>query len=343
MDKNQYYFNKEPFLTESGEEIPDLRIAYQTWGKLNSEKDNVIWVCHAYTANADAQDWWPGMIGPGLLMDTDRYFVICANVIGSCYGTTGPLDINPKTGKPWMRQFPKITVRDLVKAHEILRKSIGIAKIHLIIGGSIGAFQALEWSVMFPEVIENMVFIASSSFASAWNIAFNETQRMAIIADPSFYDDIPEGGKNGLRAARAMALISYRNSKAYNSTQKDERPTLLGNFKAVSYQNYQGDKLIKRYNAYSYMIMSHLFDSHHIGRGRGTIEEVLLQIKAKTLLIALDSDQLFPPEEQAFMANHIPDSKLITVKTNFGHDGFLIETEQITKVVKAFLTKEQSK
>ncbi|MDN5349243.1 MAG: homoserine O-acetyltransferase/O-succinyltransferase [Bacteroidales bacterium] len=340
MDKNQYYFNKRIFRTETGEEISDLRIAYQTWGKLNAEKDNVIWVCHAYTANADAQDWWPGMIGPGLLMDTDRYFVICANVIGSCYGTTGPLDLNPKTGRPWMREFPKITVRDLIKAHEILRKSIGIAKIHLIIGGSIGAFQALEWSVMFPEVIENMVFIASSAFASPWNIAFNEAQRMAIRADPSFYDDTPEGGKKGLKAARAIALISYRNSKAYNSTQKDESPTLSGNFKAVSYQNYQGDKLVKRYNAYSYVIMSHLFDGHHIGRDRGTVEEVLSHIKAKTLLIALDTDQLFPPEEQAFMANHIPFSKLVTVKTNFGHDGFLIETEQITKMVNTFLTKE---
>ncbi|MGE4542029.1 MAG: homoserine O-acetyltransferase [Bacteroidales bacterium] len=343
MNNNHFYYHVEAFMLEAGDKINNLRIAYQTWGKLNSEKDNVIWVCHAYTANADAQDWWPGMIGPGLLMDTDRYFVICANVIGSCYGTTGPLDINPETGKPWMRQFPKITVRDLVKAHEILRKSIGIAKIHLIIGGSIGAFQALEWSVMFPEVIEYMVFIASSAFASPWNIAFNEAQRMAIMADPSFFADTPEGGKNGLRAARAMALISYRNSKAYNSTQKDERPTLSGNFKAVSYQNYQGDKLVKRYNAYSYVIMSHLFDSHHIGRDRGTIEEVLSQIKAKTLLIALDSDQLFPPEEQVFMANHIPFSKLVTVKTNFGHDGFLIETEQITKVVKAFLTRDQSK
>jgi homoserine O-acetyltransferase len=239
-----------------------------------------------------------------------------------------------------MREFPKITVRDLIKAHEILRKSIGIAKIHLIIGGSIGAFQALEWSVMFPEVIENMVFIASSAFASPWNIAFNEAQRMAIRADPSFYDDTPEGGKKGLKAARAIALISYRNSKAYNSTQKDESPTLSGNFKAVSYQNYQGDKLVKRYNAYSYVIMSHLFDGHHIGRDRETVEEVLSHIKAKTLLIALDTDQLFPPEEQAFMANHIPFSKLVTVKTNFGHDGFLIETEQITKMVNTFLTKE---
>ncbi len=337
MDKNQYYYYGQTFQTESGEEIPDLRIAYQKWGKLNSKKDNVIWVCHAYTANADAQDWWPGMIGPGLLMDTDRYFVICSNVIGSCYGTTGPLDLNPKTGKPWMRQFPKITVRDLVRAHEILREWMGITKIHLIIGGSIGAFQALEWAIMFPKVIENMVFIASNAFASPWNIAFNETQRMAIKADSSFFDDTPNGGKKGLKAARAMALISYRNSKAYNATQKDESPSLSGNFKAVSYQNYQGEKLLKRYNAYSYVIMSHLFDSHHIGRNRGTVEEVLSRIQAKTLLIALDTDQLFPPEEQAFMAHHIPNSKLITVKTNFGHDGFLIETDQISNGVKTFL------
>lgn len=337
MDKNKYFYHNGPFITETGEEIPELKIAYQSWGKLNENADNVIWVCHAYTANADAQDWWPGMIGPGLLMDTDRYFVICANVIGSCYGTTGPLDQNPKTGKPWMRQFPKITVRDLVQAHEILRKGIGIKKIEMIIGGSIGAFQALEYSIMFPQIIENMVFIASSAFASPWNIAFNETQRMAIKADPTYFDDNPDGGKNGLRAARAMALISYRNAKAYNSTQADSMPSLNGNYKAISYQNYQGDKLIKRYNAYSYVVMSHLFDSHNIGRNRGKVEEVLAQINTKTLLIALDTDQLFPPDEQEFMLKHMPNSRLITVTTDFGHDGFLIESKQITKHVNSFL------
>lgn len=337
MDKNQYYHHHEAFGLEAGGEIKNLRIAYQHWGKLNKNQDNVIWVCHAYTANADAADWWPGMIGPGLLLDTDKYFVICANVIGSCYGSTGPLDINPETNNPWLHDFPKITVRDVVNAHEILREHLNINSIHLIIGGSIGAFQALEWTIMFPERIQHMVFIASSAFASPWNIAYNEAQRMAIKADPSYFGNDPKGGLNGLKAARATALISYRNAETYNKSQKDDDVGLSGDYKAISYQQYQGEKLANRYNAYSYVCMSQLFDSHHIGHNRDSLEQVLGSIKAKTLVIALDSDQLFPPEEQEFVAKHIPNAHFKSIFTSFAHDGFLIEAGQITDAVRQFL------
>ncbi|MCK9451936.1 MAG: homoserine O-acetyltransferase [Bacteroidales bacterium] len=342
MDKNHYYHHGEAFALEAGNAIKDLRIAYQHWGKLNEKQDNVIWVCHAYTANADAADWWPGMIGSGLLLDTDKYFVICANVVGSCYGSTGPLDINPETEKPWLKDFPKITVRDVVNAHEILCKHLKIKSIYMIIGGSIGAFQALEWSIMFPERIQHMVFIASSASASPWNIAQNEAQRLAVMADPTYFSNDTKGGLNGLKAARAMALISYRNAETYNSTQKDGDVGLSGNYKAISYQRYQGEKLVKRYNAYSYVCMSHLFDSHHIGRNRASVEQVLGAIKAKTLVIALDSDQLFPPEEQQFVAKHIPNAEFERISTGFAHDGFLIESEQITHVVNRFLNNSAS-
>ncbi|MBZ0242534.1 MAG: alpha/beta fold hydrolase, partial [Bacteroidales bacterium] len=244
---------------------------------------------------------------------------------------------NPETEKPWLKDFPKITVRDVVNAHEILRKHLNISSIYLIIGGSIGAFQALEWSIMFPERIQNMVFIASNASASSWNIAQNEAQRLAIMADPTYFGDDPKGGLNGLKAARAMALISYRNAETYNNTQKDGDVGLSGNYKAISYQQYQGEKLVKRYNAYSYICMSHLFDSHHIGRNRASVEQVLGTIKAKTLVIALDSDQLFPPEEQQFVAKHIPNARFETISTHFAHDGFLIESEQITSAVRRFL------
>jgi homoserine O-acetyltransferase len=337
MNKNHYYHHNEAFALEAGGTINNLRIAYQHWGKLNKKQDNVIWVCHAYTANADAASWWPGMIGPGLLMDTDQYFVICANVIGSCYGTTGPLDINPETAKPWLKDFPKITVRDVVNAHEILRKHLNINSIHMVIGGSIGAFQALEWSIMSPELIHYMVFIASSASASPWNIAQNEAQRLAILADSSYSGNDPKGGLNGLKAARAMALISYRNAETYNSTQKDGDVGLSGKYKAISYQQYQGEKLVNRYNAFSYVCMSHLFDSHHIGRNRSSVEQVLGTIKTKTLVIALDTDQLFPPKEQEFVARHIPEAQYECISTSFAHDGFLIESEQITQAVKRFL------
>jgi len=337
MPEPQYYFHPEPFALENQSTIDRLRIAFMTWGKLNDNADNVIWVCHAYTANADVESWWPGMLGAGLLMDPEKYFIVCANVIGSCYGTTGPLDIREETGRPWMHEFPMITVRDLVNAHEALRNHLNIKFIHMIIGGSIGAFQAIEWSIMFPDRIQNLIFIASSAFASPWNIAFNEAQRMAITADKSYFAGNPDGGKAGLKAARAMALISYRNSAIYNQSQREETAEKLLDFRASSYQQYQGEKLVNRYNAFSYVIMSRLFDSHNVGRGRGSVEKALSQIKTKTLSIALDTDLLFPPEEQQFIAKHIPDAIFATVSTIYGHDGFLLEAGQITKLVQTFL------
>lgn len=334
MSELQYYQHTAPFSLEGGETLKQLQIAYMTWGNLNKRADNVIWVCHAYTANADVASWWPGMVGPGLLMDPEKYFIVCANVIGSCYGTTGPLDIDPNSGKTWLHRFPMITVRDLVEAHELLRQQLNIKSIHMIIGGSIGAFQAIEWSIMYPDIIKNLVFIASSAFASPWNIAFNEAQRMAIFADPSYFSDHADGGKTGLKAARAMALISYRHAKIYNHTQAEDTTEKLRDFKAVSYQQYQGEKLIQRYNAFSYVLMSRLFDSHNVGRGRTSVLDALNQIKARATVIALNTDILFPPDEQAFVASHIPNATFHTVKTLYGHDGFLLEAAQISEICR---------
>ncbi|MDO8899102.1 MAG: homoserine O-acetyltransferase [Bacteroidales bacterium] len=338
MSKTNFYLHQKPFELECGTTLRELQIAYHTQGKLNKNADNVIWVCHAYTANSDVESWWTDTVGSGLLFDTDKYFIVCANVIGSCYGSTGPLDLNPETGRPWYRDFPLITVRDVANAHEILRKHLKITSVYMAIGGSIGAFQALEWSIMFPEIIRNLVFIAASAFASPWNIAFNEAQRMAIHADSSFFEDNPKGGLQGLKAARAMALISYRTSEAYNLTQKDESNQLLSGYKAVSYQQYQGEKLIQRYNAFSYVAMSRLFDSHNVGRGRESIEAALKSVKAKTLVLSLDTDRLFPTDEQKFVADHIPGAVYKTIYTDFGHDGFLIEVDQLTKLTQSFLS-----
>lgn len=340
MNQLQYYQHPKPFITESGAVFDALRIAYMSWGHLNEQANNVIWVCHAYTANADVASWWPGMVGNGLLMDPEKYFIVCANVIGSCYGTTGPLDISPETGKAWLHEFPMMTVRDLVAAHELLRNHLNIKTIRMIIGGSIGAFQALEWSIMHPHIIKNLVFIASSAFASPWNIAFNEAQRMAIMADPTYYSNEPDGGKDGLKAARAMALISYRNARIYNQTQAEATNEKTRDFKAVTYQQYQGEKLVRRYNAYSYVTMSLLFDSHNVGRNRPSIVEALHQIKAKAIIIALDTDLLFPPEEQAFVAEHIPEASFFTIETLYGHDGFLLEAEKISKLCREALSDQ---
>lgn len=339
MTQSCYYHHPEPFRLETGGIIPLLRIEYNSWGEINEKRDNVIWVCHAFTANADAYDWWPGMIGPGLLMDTDKYFIICANIIGSCYGTSGPLDENPDTGKPWYRDFPMVTVRDLVNAHELLRIHLGISSVFLAIGGSIGAFQSLEWAIMYPDKIRNLAVIAGNAFASPWNIALNEAQRMAITADSTYPEDKPDGGHQGLKTARAIALISYRTYEAINIVQKENELDKLRDFKAASYLQHQGEKFIKRFNSYSYMIMTNLFDCHNVGRGRVSIESALKLITAKTIVVAMDSDRLFPREEQLFLAERIPGSQFAEIPTTFGHDGFLIEVESITNCIRDFLSQ----
>jgi homoserine O-acetyltransferase len=328
-------YNK-PFPTESGALIPSLEIAYHTWGSLATDHSNVIWVCHAFTANSDVETWWPGMVGKGLLFDTDRYFIVCANILGSCYGTTGPASVNPSTGKPWLRDFPLITFRDLVNVHEILRIHLGIKRIHTIIGASIGGCQAIEYSIMFPDLIERLVFIASNARQSPWATGFSESQRLAMEADVTFAGNMVDGGAKGMKAARSIALLSYRNGNAYNLTQKENGDDKLDSFRASSYQAYQGDKLVKRFNPYSYYCLTKLADTHNIGRGRGGAEKALKSIKAETLCIGITSDLLFPVEEQKYVAETVPHGKYIEIDSFFGHDGFLIEAETVTGVIKNF-------
>lgn len=275
------------------------------------------------------------MVGPGLLLDTSEYFIVCANILGSCYGTTGPAEINPHTGKPWLRSFPQITIRDVVNAHEILREHLGIKGIHTVIGSSIGGFQALEYSIMYPDLIRHLVFIASSIRQTPWAIAFNESQRLAMEADKSFRSGDPAGGRSGLKAARAVALLSYRSSYAYNLTQKNEDDR-TDNFRASSYQAYQGDKLVSRFNPYSYYCITKLSDTHNIGRGRGGTEKALARIKADVLAIGISSDFLFPVDDQKYLAVNVEGAEYVEIDSLYGHDGFLIETELITSVIKYY-------
>jgi len=333
MDSFTY---NQPFKTETGAILPDLEIVYQTWGKLNTEADNVIWVCHALTANSDVESWWPGMVGKGQLFDPDKYFIVCANVLGSCYGTTGPASVNPLTGNQWLKSFPLITIRDLVNVHEILRKHLNINHIHSVIGASIGGFQSLEYSIMYPDIVKRLVFVASSAKQSPWAIAFSESQRMAMEADCSFTENHPDGGKKGLKAARSIALLSYRNPAAYNATQIEQDDEKLSSFRAASYQVYQGDKLVKRFNPYSYYCLVNLSDTHNTGRGRGGSAKALGSIKAKTLCIGITSDILFPVEEQKYVADNVPDAQYVEIDSFYGHDGFLIESESVTGVVRKF-------
>ncbi len=335
------YTHPRIFKLESGQRIRDLQIAYHTFGKLNKERDNVIWVCHALTANSDVFDWWPGLFGPDELFNPREHFIVCANILGSPYGTTNPTSLSPATGQPYYLSFPQITIRDMVAAHSLLADHLGIEQISVLIGGSLGGQQALEWAISEPERIDRLVLVATNAVHSPWGIAFNESQRLAISTDRTFYANHPRGGAKGLKAARSIALLSYRAYNTYGATQLETQTDKLDDFKASSYQNYQGEKLVKRFNAYSYWYLTKTMDSHHVGRGRGSLEAALRSVKARTLVIGVSSDLLFPVDEQKFMANHLPNAVYAEIDSFYGHDGFLIETKAITQVIKGFLSNKK--
>lgn len=323
----------EPFELEAGGVLPELHIGYHTYGTFTAENAKVVWVCHALTGNSEAADWWAGLVGPGRLLDPAKYFIVCANNLGSCYGTTGPGSINPLTGVQYGLDFPVITVRDMVRAHQKLASYLGIDTIHLALGGSMGGQQVLEWAVQEPDRMEYIALLASNAVHSPWGIAFNETQRMAILADETLGTDLPEAGRKGLEAARAIAMLSYRSYEAYALRQTEENPDKIGDYRAASYQRYQGYKLWKRFNPCSYITLSQAMDSHHIGRGRGTVPAVLAGVRAKTLVVGISSDLLFPVQEQELLARYIPGARLEVIHSSFGHDGFLVEFESIAALL----------
>jgi homoserine O-acetyltransferase len=335
MEENIFKLNYS-FPLENGETLQQAQIKYHTAGSLNAAKDNCIWVCHALTANSEVADWWPGIYGEDGFLNPNEFFIVCANILSSPYGSTNPLSESPSTGQAYFLSFPQITIRDMVNAHIELRKHLEIEKIHTLIGGSIGGFQAIEWAIMEPDRINHLAVIASSVQASPWHIAFNESQRLAIEADTSFFEQKIGGGNAGLKAARSMALLSYRNSLAYNITQKEENNEKLEGYKAGSYQQYQGDKLVNRFNAYSYYYISKAFDSHNAARQRGSLSLALAKIKAKTLFVGISSDILFPPNCVKNGIDAINDSNYIEIDSIYGHDGFLLEHKQLNPILKVF-------
>jgi homoserine O-acetyltransferase len=334
MKQHQIKFSGS-FPLEAGGELRDIKITFHTLGTLTANS-RVIWICHALTANSNAEDWWSGMVGEGKFFNGQDYFIICANILGSCYGSTGPLSVNPETDSPYYGKFPPVTVRDMAAAHDMLRKHLGINSIYAVIGSSIGGFQALEYAIAIPDSVEHLILIATNSRVTPWGTAFNEAQRMSIYADKSYFENIPEGGLDGMKAARATALLSYRSYEGYNTTQYEENEDVIFAGKASSYERYQGKKLADRFNAYSYVIMTKAIDSHNTGRLRGGVEKALSSIKTKTLLIGINSDLLFPPSEQKFMHRHIPNSQYVEISSTFGHDGFLLESDQLSTIMRNF-------
>jgi homoserine O-acetyltransferase len=334
MDPVIYKYH-QPFTLESGISLPKLKIAYHYYGEYTPGK-KVAWVCHALTANSDVADWWKGLVGEGSIINPNDYFIVCANMIGSCYGSTGPLSVDELDTT--LDQFPNITIRDMVRAHILLRQHLGIEKIDLLLGGSMGGYQALEWAIMEPSVIQKMFLIATTAAESAWAVAIHTAQRLAIEADPTWKETKTNAGAKGLKAARAIGMLTYRNYGIFKEKQTDADPEKMDDFKASSYINYQGDKLVNRFNAYSYWLLTKSMDSHHLARGRGgDLAATLASIQTPTLIIGINSDILCPLTEQKFMEAHMSNANLVAIDSMYGHDGFIIETAQITTHLKAWL------
>lgn len=327
-----------PFRLESGVELKQLEIAYHTFGTLNADASNVVWVCHALTANSDVADWWPHTVEKGCFLDPERHFVVCANILGSHYGTTGPLSVDPDTGEPYYGDFPAITLRDMARAHSLLAGELGIGRISALVGSSVGGFQALEWAASEPSRFDRLVLIATDAKASPWAIAIDETQRMAILADSTYGSRTPEAGKAGLAAARAIGLLTYRGGSGYNATQADSPEAAFGSpHRACTYQRYQGDKLCRRFNAYSYVSILNSFDTHDIGRDRGGVEAALAAITARTIVVGISSDLIFPPADMKALADKIPGAVYREISSEFGHDGFLVEHSRLNSILNPFM------
>lgn len=309
------YINADPLILEAGGIIQNLSIHYTTYGKLNPDKSNVVWVFHALTGNSAPMEWWDGIVGCDCPINPNKYFVVCANMLGSCYGSTEPTDFN----------FPLITIADQVKCFQLLKEHLKLDRIKIGIGGSMGGQQLLEWAVQEPSVFETIIPIATNVRHSPWGIAFNETQRMAIRLDE----------KRGTEVARAIAMLSYRSYEVYDETQKDF-DAKSDAFLASSYQNYQGQKLAKRFTSFSYYVLSKAMDSHNIGRHFNGIKAALDRIDSTVLAIGVDTDILFPTREQRLIAEKTRNGAYHEISSIYGHDGFLVEKEQINKILSIF-------
>ena len=340
------YTHPTPFTLESGARLSQYHLAYSTHGVLNAAKDNVVWVFHALTANSNPAEWWPGLVGEKKLFDPSDYFIVCANMPGGCYGSIGPLDIDPGTNEPFFHSFPFFTPRDMIRAYQPLKDFLGIDKIRIGIGGSMGGQQLLEWAIEEPGLFEFIFPIATNAQHSPWGIAFNTSQRMAIEADNTWLQKNERAGAEGMKAARAMALLSYRHYDTYLKSQPRSDHFPFGDGEgwngAASYQRYQGEKLARRFNAFSYYTLSQSMDAHNVGRQRGSLQEALRAIRAKTLVIGIDTDILFPLSEQQFLASAIDSASYKTIHSNYGHDGFLLESEAIGNLISEFINKEKT-
>ncbi|GAB3084861.1 homoserine O-acetyltransferase MetX [Pedococcus soli] len=337
---------------ERGGVLPDVTLAYESWGELNANRDNAILVEHALTGDSHVTGvagpghptpgWWDGLIGPGRPLDTDRFFVVAVNVLGGCQGSTGPASPAPD-GRPWGSRFPFVTVRDQVRVEALLADRVGVERWHLVLGGSMGGMRALEWAVTHPDRVASALVLASTAYASAEQIAWCQAQLLAIRSDPHFhggdYYDQETGPDTGLGIARRIAHVTYRSEielheRFGRSAQGEEDPLGgRGRYAVESYLDHHAGKLAGRFDANSYVVLTEAMNSHDVGRGRGGVEAALARITADVVVVAVDSDRLYPPRLSHEIADAVPGAVVHTVHSDYGHDGFLIELEQVGAIV----------
>ena len=337
-DGKSYVTLPYPVVLESGTELSQVTVAYRSWGRLNAAGDNAVLVCHALTGSADADQWWSGLIGPGKALDPARDFIVCSNVLGSCYGSTGPTSLSPLTGERYGAGFPRVTVRDLVQVQARLLDLLGVEELALVLGGSLGGMQALEWAALHPRRVRALAAISVGARQSPWCIGLSEAQRTAIYSDTRWrgggYDplDPPTGG---LAAARMMALCSYRHWGEFGARfgrDLDEQ----GSFQVQSYLRHHGSKFVQRFDANSYVTLTRIMDSHDLGRDRDGIEAALAAIEIPALIVGSVSDVLYVPDEQRELAAYLPRAELSWLDSPHGHDAFLIDTDALGESLGGF-------
>ncbi len=355
-----------PFALEGGGVLEEIVVAYETWGTLDATSSNAVLVCHALTGDAHAaggtapgqrsEGWWNDLIGAGKVIDTDRYFVVCVNVLGGCQGTTGPASLDPRTGRPYGGSFPMVSMRDIVRTQSVLADRLGVRRWHAVIGGSMGGMQALEWAVMFPHRVGALISIASTAAASALQIGWSQTGRLAVVNDARWnggdYYDAPdgEGPTEGLMLARRIAQIHYRSDQSFEDrfarTPLDRLDSfaLWDRFQIESYLDYHGEKLARRFDANSYLVLNKAMDLHDIGRGRGGIEAAAARVTAPTLVVSIDSDMLYTPRQQEQLRDVLvaggTDVSFEVLHSVHGHDGFLIDFPALGSMMGRFLDEQ---
>lgn len=328
----------EPFRLEAGQKLDGVVIAYRTWGDSSNAADNAILICHALTGSADVEAWWPNVIGAGRAFDPDRDYIVCANILGSCYGTTGPVSTALGMDRPYRADFPRISVRDMVRLQRVLLDELGVETLELVTGPSLGGMQALEWAAMYPERVRSVVPIGVGGRHSAWCIGISEAQRAAIEADPNwnggYYSDEAPPSK-GLSAARMMAVCTYRSWHSFEQRFGRERRS-EDLYEVQSYLRHQGHKINDRFDANTYVTLTHAMHTHDLGRARGDYRDVLAGIRQPVLVVSVSTDALYPPQEQFELAEMLPNASYELLECPHGHDGFLIETDALDAMISRF-------